>query len=105
MLENTRTQLLRAAEDPRLKDAISELYRPNAKLGSRSAMDAFRIEGSHATKLIERRQQLLRLLRNRGAKGRPGRAGAPLSSSDKAIVRGLLSDIQNALSGLPRTPR
>jgi|GEM_PF-6520768 len=51
-------------------------------------MDAFRIEGSHAQKLLERRTQLQRLYRD-----------PKLGEGDRALVRDLLTDIQNALSG------
>jgi hypothetical protein len=67
---------------------VEELYRPNAKLGNGSAMDADRIEGGHGQKLMERQTQLTRLSRD-----------PKLSATDREIVVHLLNDIQQALSG------
>jgi hypothetical protein len=88
LLETPREILLRRATDPRVRDVINELFRPGAKLGSGSSMDAFRREGSHAQKLFERRTQLQDLLRD-----------PKLGQADRTIVRELLTDIQKALSG------
>lgn len=78
------------------------MYRPNAKLGNGSAMDAFRIEGSHLNKIMERRTQLQRMLDGVGKKGRPGRGGPALEGSDRGLAQELLRDIDAALAGLPR---
>ncbi len=86
-----RQTLLKSAQDPRLKNAISEIYRPDAKIGSGSAMDAYRYESAtgqllsptgHAKKLVERRAQLTRLLRD-----------PKLSSADRHVTKNLLIDI------------
>jgi hypothetical protein len=98
LLESPRDYLLRNAKDPKLKNAIDNLYRPNAKLGSGSTMDAYRYEQhtgqllspkGHGQKLFDRRTQLQKMLRNPN-----------LSTGDKKIVKDLLIDIQNALSGM-----
>jgi RHS repeat-associated protein len=94
-LETARTHLLRQATDPRLRHAIDQLYRKGAELGSGSTMDAVRLERAsgtlltrkgHIPKLVERRTNLLRLLRDRN-----------LADTDKQIIRELLRDIQAAL--------
>jgi hypothetical protein len=96
VLASDRTRLLHRAGDSRLRDVVEQLYRPNARIGSGSAMDAYRFEQrtgqllsrtGHGTKLLERRTQLQRML--------PGVSGA-----DRTVARDLLIDIQNALSGL-----
>lgn len=97
LLANPRGALLDAATHSRLKDAISNLFRSNAKIGSGSSMDAFRFEQAtgellsktgHGQKLVERRSQLIDIMHD-----------PALSPSDKAIAKGLLIDIQKALSG------
>lgn len=42
--EPDRDRLLRKAQDPDLRDAVDNLYRKNAKIGSGSSMDAYRYE-------------------------------------------------------------
>jgi hypothetical protein len=73
------------------------LFRRNARVGSGSAMDAFRFEqrtgillspSGHGLKLFERRSQLQRLRRE-----------LSLFPADRQVVKELLIDIQNALSG------
>lgn len=97
LLPSPRAAFLSRASDPRLRDVIAQLFRRNARVGSGSAMDAFRFEqqtgillspSGHALKLFERRIQLQRLLRD-----------ARLLLEDRQIVKELLIDIQNALSG------
>lgn len=87
-LPTARQSLLGLVKNIKLKNAINELWRKGAKLGSGSSMDAFRIEGSHAQKLIDYRKNLTTILRNE-----------PLSNSEKQIVKEILIDIQNALGG------
>ena len=99
-LLGTQGQNLRAAaQNPKLQNIVADLYRRNAQVGSGSAMDAFRFERatgqlvggrSHHTKLLDYRNGLQKLWRNRGN----------LSVGDRQIVKQLLGDIQNALSGL-----
>lgn len=95
MLARDRDRLLHAAQDPRLRDAINQLYRRDAKVASGSAMDAFRFEQrtdkllspkGHGRKLIERRTQLQRMFRG-------------LGGNDRRIARDLMGDIQDALGG------
>jgi RHS repeat-associated protein len=85
-LGTARDNLLHAATNPRLGDAINNLYRPGASLGNGSSMDALRIEGSHLIKVLGRRTQLMRI-----------RSGEVLNSADRQILRGILIDIQDAL--------
>lgn len=71
-------------------------YRPGAKYGSGSSMDAYRHElrtgellssTGHHTKLVQTRRSLVRILtQERG-----------LSSSDRTILRDLILDIDDAL--------
>jgi RHS repeat-associated protein len=97
LLDTPRNTLLNSAKDSRLRDAIENLYKPNAKVGSGSSMDALRYEeetgellskSGHKQKLIERRTQLTDVLHDEN-----------VSQSDKNIAKDLLIDIQNALSG------
>lgn len=76
----------------------NNLYRPGAKVGSGSSMDAFRLEQltggtvggkSHSTKLLNYRTALRRLWSDR----------ANLSTGDSQITKQLLGDTQDALSG------
>ena len=96
LLGRARQNLLQQAQNPSLRNAINELYRSNAQVGNGSAMDAYRFEqrtgqllspSGHGRKLIERRRQLQRLLREEG-----------LAASDRQLVREILIDIQDALS-------
>ena len=97
LLGTARDNLLNAAQDGRLRNAIEELYRKTAKYGDGSSMDAYRYERAtkqllspkgHCQKLLDRRKQLQKLLRDPN-----------LSPSDRQIVKDLLINIQNALSG------
>ncbi len=97
LLGTARDNLLNAAQDGRLRDAIEQLYRKGAKYGDGSSMDAYRFEQAtkqllsktgHCQKLLDRRKQLQKLLRDPN-----------LSPSDRQIVKDLLINIQNALSG------
>jgi len=94
-----RNELLAQAKDPGLRSAINELFRPMAQVGDGSSMAALRDEiqtgqkvggKDHWVKLIQRRKNLMRVYRS-------GRLGA----SDRAITRGLLIAIQDALSTRP----
>jgi RHS repeat-associated protein len=80
--------LRQRAQDPRVQDVVDQLYRRGAKIGNGSSMDAYRADGSHLQKLMERRTQLERLSRD-----------PVLSSSDKQVVHELLDVINNALGG------
>lgn len=98
LLGTARNNLLNAVENPKLRNIVNDLYRPGAKVGSGSSMDAFRLEQLtgrtvggkvHSTKLLNYRNALRRLWNDR----------ANLSVGDKQITKQLLGDIQNALSG------
>jgi RHS repeat-associated protein len=94
----TRGQnLLQQARDPRLRDAVENLFRKNARVGDGSTMAAVRHERAtgqllspkgHTQKLINRREQLQKLWRD-----------PSLSASDRQIARELLGDIQDSLGG------
>ncbi|MBK1707348.1 hypothetical protein CKO40_23155 [Halochromatium glycolicum] len=95
LLETPRDLLLRNAQDPRLKDAINNLYRPGAKVGSGSTADAVRFERAtgellspkgHTQKLIDRRTQLMKL-----------RKDPNLGAGDRRIIHDILKDTQDAL--------
>jgi len=45
LLGTARDNLLNAAQNPRLRDAINNLYRPGAKLGSGSSMEPYASKG------------------------------------------------------------
>ena len=83
--------------DPKLKSRIDKLYRANAKVGNGSTADAIRYElrtgellspKGHFQKGIEMRNRLLKDIKS-------GR----LNEADTSIARGLVKDLQNALSG------
>ena len=89
--------LKNAATNQKLKNIIGNLFRRNAKVENGSSMDAVRLElrtgipvggKFHTNKLIESRNGLVKLLRNRS-----------LDGTDREIVKSLLIDIQKALSG------
>jgi len=97
LLPSPREAFLSRVSDPRLRQVVTQLFRRNAQVGSGSAMDAFRFEqrtgillspSGHGLKLFERRSQLQRLRRE-----------LSLFSADRQVVKELLIDIQNALSG------
>jgi hypothetical protein len=98
LLGTVRDNLLNTVENPKLRNIVNDLFRPNAKVGSGSSMDAFRLEQQtgvavggkmHTTKLLNYRTALQRVWNNRDN----------LSAGDRQITKQLLGDIQNALSG------
>jgi RHS repeat-associated protein len=95
-LESQRSRLLRDVTDDDLRNVVEQLYRPGAKVGVGSSMDALRHErltgellspAGHTKKLLDYRTNLLKLWDQRSR----------LNATDRRIVRDLLSDIQNAL--------
>ena len=97
LLLSPREAFLSRVSNPRLRNIITQLFRRTARVGSGSAMDAFRFEqrtgvllspSGHGLKLFERRSQLQRLRRE-----------LSLFPADRQVVKELLIDIQNALSG------
>jgi RHS repeat-associated protein len=97
LIGTPRDRLLREASDPRLRDAIDNLYRPGAKVRSGSSMDAYRHEqatgellsrAGHGQKLLDRRTQLLEIYHD-----------PKVSPADRAVAKELLTDVQSALSG------
>ena len=98
-LMTRRAALLGQVTNPKLKGIINELYRIGAKIGNGGTADAVRYEQAtgillskegHVLKALERRTQLLTLWSNRGQ----------LSPAEKQIVKDLIMELQNALSGL-----
>jgi RHS repeat-associated protein len=85
-LPSPRESLLNSINNPRLRDAIDNLYRKGAQLGNGSSMDALRIEGSHLQKVLDRRKSLMRILRQEN-----------LTANERKIVKDVLIDIQDAL--------
>ncbi len=97
LLTNTRTRLLQSAQNSKLRNIIGNLYRPGATVGSGGTADAIRSElatgvllspKGHFLKGVESRTALQRLYRD-----------PSLNPSDRQIVKELLIDLQNALSG------
>ena len=93
-----RNELLKKATNRKLINLIKQLYRKTAKIGSGSTADAIRYEmqtgrllspKGHFIKGQEIRTALIRLYRS-----------GNLNETDKMIVKKLLIDIQNVLSGL-----
>lgn len=92
-----REQLLNRATNKKLKNTISEMYRPNAKTGDGGLGDAIRYEiknkklvggKSHIQKGIERLKNLQNILKKQN-----------LNSTDKQIIQELMKDLKNALGG------
>ncbi len=86
LLGTARDNLLEAATDPRLRDAINNLYRKGATIGNGSSMDALRREGTHLIKVLGRRRQLLKI-----------RPDALLNPKDRQLIKEILIDMQDAL--------
>ncbi|MGC8884743.1 MAG: RHS repeat domain-containing protein [Bryobacteraceae bacterium] len=97
LLTDTRTRLLQSAQNPKLRNIIGNLYRPGATVGSGGTADAIRSElatgvllspKGHFLKGVESQTALQRLYRD-----------PSLNPSDRQIVKELLIELQNALSG------
>ncbi len=86
LIGTARVNHLSTAENPRVRDAINNLYREGATIRSGSSMDALRANGSHLIKVQGRQKQLLSILKEE-----------TLNATDKRIVRDLLLDIDDAL--------
>ena len=92
-----REELLNRSTNQKLKNAINEMYRPNAKTGDGGLGDAIRYElktkklvggKSHIKKGIERIKNLENILKKQ-----------TLNSTDKTIIKELIKDLKNALGG------
>ena len=90
-----REELLNRATNQKLKNAINEMYRPNAKKGDGGLGDAIRHEiktgelvggKSHIQKGIERLKNLENILKKQD-----------LNSVDKNIIRELIKNLKDAL--------
>jgi RHS repeat-associated protein len=97
-LGTTGDNLINAAKNPKLKSILSRYFRKNATIGNGGSADAYRftrdtgelVGGSnHAQKLYDTRRGLQKLWNNK----------SNLSKEDRQIVKQVLTDIQNALSG------
>lgn len=97
LLDTARGNLLAGARSPELRNLIEQMYRRNAQVGSGSTADAIRYElrtgellspKGHTLKGMEMRTALTRLLKS-----------GSLSKGDAQIARGILDDLQKALSG------
>jgi RHS repeat-associated protein len=98
LLTSPRQHLLDTVTDPKLRNRVDAMYRPNARVGNGSTADAIRQElrtnellspSGHFQKGIEMRNGLMNDL----SSGR-------LNATDAQVARQLLRDLQNALSGL-----
>jgi len=97
LLDTARGNLLDGARHPKLRNIIEAMYRKTARIGSGSTADAIRYElrngeliskTGHLIKGQEMRTSLLRLIDS-----------GELGEADAQIARGLLADLQGALSG------
>jgi RHS repeat-associated protein len=97
LLSTTRSRLLQSAQSSKLRKLINYLYRPGATVGTGSTADAIREElatgnllspRGHFLKAQEARTSLQRLYRDPST-----------ISSDRRIIKEILADLQNALSG------
>lgn len=94
---SVRDQLLNKVENPKLKNAINEIYRPGADVGDGGLTDAVRHElstgelvgdKSHIQKATERVTNLENIIKKQG-----------LGSEDLEIANRLLNYLKNALEG------
>ena len=94
---SVRNKLLNKVKNPKLKNAINEIYRPGAKTGDGGLADAVRYElktgklvggKSHIQKARERVKNLENIIKKQN-----------LCSSDLKIAKELLKDLKNALGG------
>ncbi|MEW6141997.1 MAG: RHS repeat-associated core domain-containing protein [Chloroflexota bacterium] len=83
-----RNELLGRATNERVKDAIDQLYRPNAKIGDGGTADIIRQEGTHIQKGFDRLAQLKDILRTE-----------KLDPNDLKVVKELIDDLEDALRG------
>lgn len=98
LLGTARDNLLAGVQNSKLKNIVNDLFRAGAKVGGGSSMDAYRFEmltgatvggKSQGQKLLDYRTALQKLWSNRSS----------LSQNDRAVVKHIITDIQNALSG------
>jgi RHS repeat-associated protein len=98
LLGTTGSNFLQNVTNIKLQNIISNLYRPGAQIASGSTMDAIRNEIAtglqtggkwHSLKGFESRNGLLKLWR-----------GGSLNATEQSIVKQLLIDLQDALSGI-----
>ncbi|MBI4311287.1 MAG: hypothetical protein HY681_05830 [Chloroflexi bacterium] len=85
--DEKRNELLGKATDPKLRDAIDQLYRPGSQVGDGGTADKIRIDGDHIQKGQDRLKQLESILSNPN-----------LSPSDRQIAQSLHDDLKDALA-------
>lgn len=92
-----RDELLNSVQNDKLKNAVNQIYRPNAKIGDGGLADALRHEfktgelvggKSHIQKANERIKNLKNIIKKEN-----------LNSSDLKIAEDMISDMDNALRG------
>jgi len=92
---NQRERLLSSVSNPKLKNAVDQIYRPNATVGDGGLADAIRREKetgekvggrSHVQKGKERLKNLENILANE-----------KLNARDTQIINKLINDIKQAL--------
>lgn len=95
--QSKRDKLLNKASNEKLKNAINEMYRPNAKVGDGGLADAIRYEKSthrlvggksHIQKGWERLKNLQNIMQKQ-----------ELSQAEKEMVQELADDLKSALEG------
>lgn len=93
-----RDELLSAVQNQKLRNAINEIYRPNASIGDGGLADAIRYElttgklvggKSHLTKGFERTKNLQNIIKKQN-----------LGADDLKLAEDLLKDLQDALKGV-----
>jgi len=97
-LKTTRDTLLESVTNPKLKNAINEIYRPGATVGDGGLADAIKHElstgelvggKSHIQKGLERVKNLENILKKE-----------TLNPADRSTAEKLLNDLNNALKGV-----
>ncbi|HPT66404.1 MAG TPA: hypothetical protein PLI94_00010 [Bacillota bacterium] len=97
-IKTTRDRLLESVTNPKLKNAINEMYRPGATIGDGGLADAIKHElttgelvggKSHIQKGLERIRNLENILRKE-----------TLSYTDREILENLLNNLKDVLKGV-----
>jgi len=94
---NQRERLLNSASNPKLKSAINQIYRPNARIGDGGLADAIRHEKITGEKVggvshIKKGKERLKNLKNILDKEK-------LNTQDTKIINDLINDLTQALKG------
>ena len=97
LLPSPRQHLLDSATDKKLISRIDKLYRANSKVGNGSTADAIRHE-LRTGELLSPKGRFQKGIEMRNGLMNDIKSGR-LNEADTAIARGLVKDLQNALSG------